>query len=842
MAHIEDEITIKAKLKQNNNIKCNLQKNSSINANIQNGANIQSNVVARGLQGIPGEAATITIGTVTTGEPGTDASVVNSGTENAAIFNFTIPRGETGAPGTDGTSADITGVTASITNTVGVPAVTVTMGGTEFARTFDFAFSNLKGNKGDKGSNGNSIMSITKTATSGLVDTYTIQYSLFDDSYFCVTNGKDGTDGINGTDGTDGFSPLASVTQSGDVTTISITDENGTTTESIDLSAYAKTSALAGYVPTSRKINTYPLSADITLSYSDVGALASTTTINDLTTTAQQNALNSGATTTNIGQIATNTSDISTINGLIPSQATTSNQLADKAFVNSSVQTATANFRGNWTDWSDVPSVATDYPVDYAGNKTPTVNDYLVVQDVSDYTLDTLEGTWRFKYSGSWADDGKSGWLPEYQVNETPLTQAQLDALDSGITAADVTLIGTAVQPSDLAAVATSGDYSDLLNTPSIPTKLSDITVNAGSNITINGDTISATDTTYSAFTGADSITAGSSGLVPAPSAGDEGKFLKGDGSWDTIPAGISYTFSTGLTETSGTVVVTDYNKLVKNDATGTGTIAISNNTGSSYNYDTALGASSRTGGNSVAIGYDAHADETYSIAIGSEASIISPALTSAIQIGYGSNDTDNSLNIGFYNNSNTHYNWLLLDGTTGLIPDARISSNIQRTNTAVTHTASTAVGDSDTPVYIASDGTATSTGKSIASTRFDGQVVEKNLSLDTSSSVHASSFNLGTNGYLPNDYNDYVYLVFGQLQGSTSNSTVSYGTVGTAASPEDNDCIKARIEGNSNARRTDNYFILPVKNGNIYTQVKQQAWSTFSCTLYGYRRLGTNT
>lgn len=71
----------------------------------------------------------------------------------------------------------------------------------------------------------------------------------------------------------------------------------------------------------------------------DVGALADTTTINDLTTLVQQNALNSGATTTNIGQIATNTGAIAQINTLIPLQATASNQLADKSFVNSSIST-----------------------------------------------------------------------------------------------------------------------------------------------------------------------------------------------------------------------------------------------------------------------------------------------------------------------------------------------------------------------------------------------------------------------------------------------------------------------------------------------------------------------
>ena len=134
---------------------------------------------------------------------------------------------------------------------------------------------------------------------------------------------------------------------------------------------------------------------------------------------------------------------IGDIQELIPAQASDTNQLADKNFVNSTVQTGTANFRGNWADWATVPTNANDYPVDYAGNKTPTVNDYLVVQDASDYTGETLEGTWRFKYSGEWSVNGKSGWLPEYQVNETPLTAAQLAALNSGATATNIGQIAT---------------------------------------------------------------------------------------------------------------------------------------------------------------------------------------------------------------------------------------------------------------------------------------------------------------------------------------------------------------------------------------------------------------
>lgn len=49
-----------------------------------------------GPTGPAGEAATITIGTTTTGDPGTEASVVNSGTATNAILDFTIPQGPTG--------------------------------------------------------------------------------------------------------------------------------------------------------------------------------------------------------------------------------------------------------------------------------------------------------------------------------------------------------------------------------------------------------------------------------------------------------------------------------------------------------------------------------------------------------------------------------------------------------------------------------------------------------------------------------------------------------------------------------------------------------------------------
>lgn len=54
-----------------------------------------------GARGPAGQAATITVGTVTTGEPGTDATVVNSGTPQNAVLNFTIPQGSSASQNLD---------------------------------------------------------------------------------------------------------------------------------------------------------------------------------------------------------------------------------------------------------------------------------------------------------------------------------------------------------------------------------------------------------------------------------------------------------------------------------------------------------------------------------------------------------------------------------------------------------------------------------------------------------------------------------------------------------------------------------------------------------------------
>lgn len=109
---------------------------------------------AKGEQGIPGPAgspgaaATIAVGSTQTGNPGTSASVVNSGTSSAAVLDFTIPRGDKGEQGNPGSAATV----AVGTVTTGLPgtSATVTNVGTSSAAVFDFTIP--RGDKGEAGS------------------------------------------------------------------------------------------------------------------------------------------------------------------------------------------------------------------------------------------------------------------------------------------------------------------------------------------------------------------------------------------------------------------------------------------------------------------------------------------------------------------------------------------------------------------------------------------------------------------------------------------------------------------------------------------------------------------
>lgn len=104
----------------------------------------------QGLQGKEGKAATIEVGTVTTGEAGSNATVTNAGTTNAARFNFVIPRGDKGEAGLDGNDGKAATIKLG-TVTTGNPgtSVQITNSGSENAAILNFTIP-----RGDTGSNG----------------------------------------------------------------------------------------------------------------------------------------------------------------------------------------------------------------------------------------------------------------------------------------------------------------------------------------------------------------------------------------------------------------------------------------------------------------------------------------------------------------------------------------------------------------------------------------------------------------------------------------------------------------------------------------------------------------
>ena len=181
----------------------------------------------------------------------------------------------------------------------------------------------------------------------------------------------------------------------------------------------AITSALAQYYTKSQiDVKVSELSGDInaekTRAQSVEGNLQ--TAINNEASTRQQAISAEAARAAGVEGVLQAAIDI--INGKIPAQATTSNQLADKDFVNSSISTATADFKGTYNSLQELEQV------------TANANDYafVVATDAAGNTIYK-----RYKWVAG------TGWRWEYDLNNSSFTAAQWAAIQSGITAALVT-------------------------------------------------------------------------------------------------------------------------------------------------------------------------------------------------------------------------------------------------------------------------------------------------------------------------------------------------------------------------------------------------------------------
>lgn len=229
---------------------------------------------------------------------------------------------------------------------------------------------------------------------------------------------------------------------------------------------------------------------------------------------------------------------------------------------------------------------------------------------------------------------------------------------------------GTWYERKPLGGGGGTSDFNDLSNRPKYngsdmtgSTNIPEVkTYTAGSNVNISDqNVISATDTTYSAFTGTDGTAAGAAGLVPAPATTDAGKFLKADGTWDTAGGGSGPTVvqTTGtsttdvMSQNATTSMVfadpsTKYQVQIGNNAvtSGTGATSIGGAVIGTGNYSVAIGNSTRTtGANSVALGSGADASQKGQFDISTS--------FGGSTLGY--NDTQYRLLTGLYDGQSAH-------------------------------------------------------------------------------------------------------------------------------------------------------------------------------------------
>lgn len=189
-------------------------------------------------------------------------------------------------------------------------------------------------------------------------------------------------------------------------------------------------------------------------------------------------------------------SKISAIEAKIPNAATSSNQLADKQFVNDSISTSTATFQGTVNASADTESAAQSALRSITGMDN---NDYAFVSCVDSAGNTKYK---RYKYNGS-------AWEFEYTLNNSSFTSTQWGSINSGITSTLVSQITTNKNNISSNTTAIAGKQATLVSGTNIKTiNSSNILGNGNLDVgTVRSVQISATSpivsSTSSAQTGA---------------------------------------------------------------------------------------------------------------------------------------------------------------------------------------------------------------------------------------------------------------------------------------------------------------------------------------------------
>jgi hypothetical protein len=177
------------------------------------------------VKGDKGDAASISLGTVSTGAAGSNAAITNTGTPGAATFNFTIPRGDKGEVGNTGPANTLT--IAGVTTGAAGSSASVSVGGTAPNQTLTFTIprgdqgiQGIQGIKGDTGNVGDAgadaLWNYTGAYSGGA--SYAVgDLAFFNGQFFYRKNSNGGNVGDTPFDGSSFWDLLAAKGDEGDV-------------------------------------------------------------------------------------------------------------------------------------------------------------------------------------------------------------------------------------------------------------------------------------------------------------------------------------------------------------------------------------------------------------------------------------------------------------------------------------------------------------------------------------------------------------------------------------------------------------------------------------------------
>ena len=561
---------------------------------------------APGAPGSPGAAATVSVGTTTTGQPGTNASVTNSGTQSAAVLNFTIPKGDKGDNGNPGSAATI--AVGTVTTLQPNQSAYVTNVGTSSAAAFDIGIP--KGEQGQAGSGSGDMLAADYDPNG------TVQNAGGIVAYVASEVPTKTSELLN--DGSDGMAAYLE------------TDETAYRTASIPYGVVDNTSTSTAFTATVPGITALRdgvcmwLRNGVVTSATgftiNINSLGAKPVYNNMAAAAQESTIFNinytmlfvydstrvaggcwvcyrgyNSDTNTIGyQLRTNSTLLNTTDRtryyrlLFTSADNREWVPANTQYDNSATSIKTVNTRkinpfGRIVYMSGTTNVAAGSSV----SATAVWDQYAISLGYSfnttgsALTLSTKKPVYvkcAPQADGSAIIDSTTPYVQDLPTTEDgkiyiflgmaySATNIEL-VIDKPVYYYKDGSIRLWTNAQALATVAASGSYNDLTDKPTIPAAQvnSDWNANSGvaeilnkptiptvndATLTINQNgvqagtftanaasnaTISLTDTTYSDMVGATSGSAGTSGLVPQPSAGDEAKVLSGAATWVAQP------------------------------------------------------------------------------------------------------------------------------------------------------------------------------------------------------------------------------------------------------------------------------------------------------------------